>query len=131
MDFQNFMKIEFCLRLYFLILIAHKPYLGCFEVQQKNWADRFSRLTFIGYKHANTLTDKQSYRKITYVHSFNTFRYKYLSIWSYLDSNALSFFVRNLHSKEVQSFIYFHFSAIYIRIHRGIIWTCFVYFSLF
>ena len=42
-DFQNSIKIQFCWRLFFEILIIHNPSLGSCEAPQKIGPDRFSR----------------------------------------------------------------------------------------
>ena len=42
-DFQDLIKIEFCWRLIFEILIIHKPLWGHLRTYTKLWPDRFSR----------------------------------------------------------------------------------------
>jgi len=54
-NFQNLMKIKFCWRLIFEILIIHKPW-GHVRSPKKFGPDRFSRFD---YKHVNKQTDKQ------------------------------------------------------------------------
>ena len=51
-DFQNLMKIEFCWRLIFFILINYKPSLGL----PQNLGPIGSAVTFMGHKQ----TDKQA-----------------------------------------------------------------------
>ena len=51
MDFQNLIKLEYCMRLIFEILIIHKPSR---EIPTKNLGPIGSSVfTFIGYKQTN------------------------------------------------------------------------------
>ena len=54
-DFQDLIKIEFCWRLFFEILIIYKPLWGHLRTYTKLWPDRFSRFDVYWIQ-----TDKQT-----------------------------------------------------------------------
>jgi len=57
-DFFSLILKIFFWRLFFPILIIHKPSLGSFEVPQKFWTDRFS-----GFYVYRSKTNKQTHKK--------------------------------------------------------------------
>ena len=71
-DFQNFLKIEFCYKQIFENSIIHNPSVGSREVPSKNLGPIGSAvLAFLGYKQ----TDKQTPKQAKYINR-RTLRYR-------------------------------------------------------